>query len=171
MSARFDFDWITPDLAVGGRIAMPEVPSLVRDHAVGAVVDLREEDCDEAEVLAAHGVDFLHLPTPDRMAVTREMLADGVRFVAAQATRGRRTLIHCEHGIGRSATLALCVLVARGVAPLEAISRAKDARWRVSPSPEQFEAWTDWMRAHKPGVEPPSFHEFGCIAYRHLSSR
>jgi hypothetical protein len=41
----------------------------------------------------------------------------------------------------------------------------------VSPSPEQFEAWTDWMRAHKPGVEPPSFHEFGCIAYRHLSSR
>jgi protein-tyrosine phosphatase len=77
-------------------------------------------------------------------------------------------LIHCEHGIGRSATVALCVMVDRGWKPLEALARAKTARALVSPSPAQYEAWSTWMRRRRPEAEVPHFDAFKAIAYRHL---
>jgi hypothetical protein len=58
-------------------------------------------------------------------------------------------------------------MVDGGFEPLEAIRHAKNRRERVSPSPAQFEGWCEWLRAN--GHEPPSMHDFGCIAYRHLA--
>ena len=54
------------------------------------------------------------------------MLDEGVAFARRARAQGRRLLVHCHHGIGRSATLALCVLVDRGLSPLDALSQAKD---------------------------------------------
>ncbi len=56
-------------------------------------------------------------------------------------------LIHCQHGIGRSALLALCVLVDQGWQPLDALTHAKDRRAQVSPSRSQYEGWAAWLRA------------------------
>lgn len=61
--------------------------------------------------------------------------------------RGENTLVHCEHGIGRSPSLACCVRVARGMALDEALSRLARARARVSPSPEQIAALLRWAAA------------------------
>ena len=170
MSPPLDLSWITPELAVGARVAPEHVPALAREHRVGAVVDLRTEECDDAALLRSHGIAaFLHLPTVDRCGVTLAMLRDGVAFVARQLDAGTRALIHCQHGIGRSAILALCVLVARGLAPLDALLLAKDRRAVVSPSPEQYEAWAGWLRAS--GHDVPGFDEFAAIAYRHLRGR
>jgi predicted protein tyrosine phosphatase len=161
-----NLDWITPDLAVGGSFPTERAELLARAHGIGAVIDLRAESCDDEAVLACHGVLFLHLPTEDLQAVSRAMLDDGVRFAAQQQAAGRRLLIHCEHGIGRSALLALCVLADRGLPPLEALERAKSRRALVSPSPSQFEAWRAWLDAR--GIEPPGFGDFAAVAYRHL---
>lgn len=164
-----NFSWITPDLAVGGAFPRGTAASLARDHGVGAVVDVRVEECDDPEELAACGLKFLHLPTEDLCGVSQPMLDEGVRFAREAATEGRRLLIHCQHGIGRSATVALCVLVDRGFAPMDALVTAKDARALVSPSQSQFAAWTEWLRRRAPQASPPSYHEFGCVAYRHLA--
>ena len=139
---------------------------LARDHAVKAVVDLREEASDDAEELKACGLTFLYLPTTDEQAVSAAMLDEAVTFAQAHLKRGERVLIHCEHGIGRSATLALCVLTAEGMEPLAALALAKDRRAKVSPSPEQYECWAAWLRER--GVEPPAFDAFAVVAYRHL---
>lgn len=160
---KHNFDWVTEDLAVGGGFARSAVESLARDHAVGAVVDLREEDRDDESLLLSHGMVFLHLPTPDVCAVSDNHLEDGVAFARAVRAEGRRLLIHCMHGIGRSATLALCVLADRGVAPLEALKDLKRARALISPSPAQFECWADWLRRR--GIDPPHFEDFAKIAY------
>ena len=161
-----NLDWITPDLAVGGSFPTERAEHLAQAHGIGAVVDLRAESCDDEAVLARHGLLFLHLPTEDLQAVSRAMLDDGVRFAAEQKAGGRRLLIHCEHGIGRSALLALCVLVDRGLEPLAALELAKGKRARVSPSLSQYEAWRDWLEAR--GTETPEFDAFAAIAYRHL---
>jgi protein-tyrosine phosphatase len=155
-----DLSWITEQLALGGRAAGLNA---VR-HGVHAIVDLRDEDCHDATALAARGVELLHLPTPDRCGVAAERLVEGVAFVRAHLGRGARVLVHCHHGIGRSATLALCVLVAEGMAPLAALELAKRRRACVSPSPEQFECWASWLRAH--GHDAPRFEHFAAIAYR-----
>ena len=161
-----NLDWITPELAVGGSFPTERAEHLARAHGVGAVVDLRAEACDDEAVLRRHGLEFLHLPTIDHDAVSPAMLADGVAFAGAHLDAGRRVLIHCEHGIGRSALLALCVLVERGMEPLEALELAKSRRALVSPNPPQYEAWQTWLQAR--GQEPPGFDAFAEIAYRHL---
>ena len=163
-----NFNWITPSLAVGGSFPCERAAQMAAEHRVAAIVDLREEACDDEAALAQAGLAFLHLPTPDLHPPTAEHLERGVAFAAAHLERDERVLIHCEHGIGRSAVLALCVLSRTGMDPLAALNLAKDRRWKVSPSPSQYEGWAAWLRAE--GLEPPDFHTFGCIAYRHLAS-
>ena len=165
---RPEFSWILEDLAVGGSFPRGVAASIARDCGVGAVIDVRLEDRDRPEELAACGLKFLYLPTEDACAVSQEMLDQGVAFARWARTTGRRLLVHCQHGCGRSATVALCVLGDRGLTPLEALRRAKDARGGISPSPCQYETWAGWLRRHPPPDGVPSFEDFARIAYRDL---
>jgi predicted protein tyrosine phosphatase len=163
-----NFSWITPDLAVGGCFPVEQAAALATQHGVGAVIDARAEACDDAAALRSCGLRFLHLPTVDMTGVSQPMLDAGVRFARDAAADGLRTLVHCQHGIGRSAILALCILVDRGQAPLQALATAKETRALLSPSEAQFRAWVAWIERHGRGPAP-SYHEFGVIAYRHLA--
>jgi protein-tyrosine phosphatase len=158
-----DLTWLTDGLAVGGSYPSSCCPLLVREHRVNAVVDLRAEACDDELELARHGIELLHLPTPDLGPLVAAQLERGVAFVGDRLARGRRVLVHCEHGIGRSATLALCVLVAGGMPPLAALELTKQRRRRVSPSPAQYECWAAWLRRRDIAV--PDFADFALIAY------
>lgn len=162
-----DLHWLTNQLAVGGSFPEERTLDLARDHGISAVVDLRVEDCDDEARLREHGIEFLHLPTPDMEPASADMLDNGVRFAREHVARGDRLLIHCQHGIGRSALLALCVLVDQGWEPLEALKHAKDRREAVSPSESQYRGWAEWLRSR--GMTAPDYHSFGCIAYRHLA--
>jgi len=166
-----NLSWVTADLAVGGSFPAGRAADLARTHGVGAVIDVRSEACDDADELAACDLRFLHLPTPDHHAVDQAMLDLGVAFAGRARADGLNLLVHCEHGIGRSALVALCVLVDRGLGPLEALARAKDARALVSPSPAQYEAWAAWLGRRSPETRIPTFDAFKAIAYRHLHVR
>ena len=167
--------WITDHLAIGGSFPGVRAGELAATHRVRAVVDLRSENRDEDATLRQHGVAFLHLPTDDHHAVSSAMLEAGVAFARRHLARAERVLIHCEHGIGRSATLALCILVDLGLEPLDALELTKSRRALVSPSPAQYECWVAWLNeraaANRPGVRPPSFEAFAAIAYRHLAEQ
>ena len=163
-----DLTFVTPSLAVGGGFPESAAEHLAREVRIAAVVDLRAEARDDEALLLRHGMTLLHLPTLDHQAVSQAMLDEGVAFATGRLDRGERVLVHCEHGIGRSVLLALCVLVAQGAAPLDALRRIKDAREAASPSPAQHKAWQDWLQRR--GVEPPGFDAFAAIAYRHPRS-
>ena len=163
-----DFHWLTRSLAVGGCFAPEKARALSAEHGIGAVIDLRSEDRDDEDGLRREGIQLLHLPTPDLEAANVETLDRGVRFTREQMESGKKVLIHCQHGIGRSALLALCVLVDEGWEPLEALGHAKDVRSVVSPSRSQYEGWAAWLASR--GKQVPDYHTFGCIAYRHMAS-
>jgi predicted protein tyrosine phosphatase len=165
---QLDISWLTDRLAVGGCFPIERAVHLAEAHAIRAIVDLRDEDRDDVETLASAGIDFLHLPTPDLNPATPDMLDRGVRFIRAHIDRGGKVLVHCQHGIGRSPLLALCVLVDEGREPLDALALAKDKRAVVSPSRLQYDGWVRWLERH--GKDAPDYHAFGCIAYRHLAS-
>jgi protein-tyrosine phosphatase len=151
--------WLTDRLALGGCFPVERARRLGLD----AVIDLRAERCDDRAGLARLGVAFLHLPTPDHHAIPPALLDKGIAFARAQLRRGR-LLLHCEYGIGRSAQLALCVLVDQGHAPLAALRLAKSRRASLSPSEAQYEGWASWLRAR--GHKPPDFAAFAAIAYQ-----
>jgi protein-tyrosine phosphatase len=166
-----DLTWITDTLAIGGTVPPTQIAQLAREQ-VAAVVDCRGEACDDEQLLARHHIELLHLPTIDFAAVSPTMLQRGIAFVTSHMTAGRHVLVHCAHGIGRSAMLVLCVLVECGHAPLAALELAKQRRGCVSPSPAQFEAWTAWLATHRARAGAtwtlPTFDELKAIAYRHL---
>jgi hypothetical protein len=163
---------VTAQLAVGGRFPLEAAGHLSRELGVRHVVDLRVEECDDELVLRRHGIELLHLPTRDACGVSIAMLDDGVAWVSEKLDRGLNVYIHCEHGVGRSALLAVCVLVARGDTALRALARAKGARREISPSPDQLQAFRAWLAARRartgedlaiPGVE-----DLAWLAYSHL---
>jgi Dual specificity phosphatase, catalytic domain len=172
VSEQINMSWIMPRLAIGGSFRDELAETIACELGMKAIVDLRREACDDIVLLRRHGLEFLHLPTEDHRAVSQPMLDEGVGFARRHLAAGERVLIHCEHGIGRSATLALCVLVAEGHAPLDALALAKRRRSLVSPSPAQYEAWISWLDRHRAsngGIgEVPSFDAFAAIAYSHL---
>jgi protein-tyrosine phosphatase len=51
-----------------------------------------------------------------------------VGAIVGHMTRGETVVVHCRGGLGRSGTIAACVLVARGRAPREAIHLVRNAR-------------------------------------------
>lgn len=158
--------WITETLAVGGSYPMELAMHLALAHGIKAVVDMRAEQCDDADVLSGQGLAFLHLPTFDLHPVAAVMLDEGVSFARGFLARQEPVLIHCEHGIGRAALMALCVLVDQGHEPLPALELAKRRRPRISPNPDQYHAWASWLRQR--GRRVPHFDDFAAIAYRHL---
>lgn len=171
---RLDIDWLTDSLAIGGRVPPDATADLAGGHGIRCVVDLRAEACDDEMVLKRHGLSFLHLPTADTCALTPAALHRAVTWVRRALDSGARVLIHCEYGIGRSPLLALCVLVDRGLAPLEAMNLVKDIRAVTSPSPEQLAAFLAYARQRQvvTGADwsIPSFETLATIAYRHLAT-
>ena len=164
-SDELDLDWVKPQLAVGGAFPTSAISSLVA-LGVSAVVDLRSEARDDAGALERAGVDFLYLPTDDHSALSLADMDRGVAF-AAPRLQGGRVLVHCREGIGRSVTLCLCILVDAGVAPVDAMHAIKSARYWASPSPAQFDAFSEWLAWR--GVARPPFPALAAIAYRHLA--
>ena len=172
MRTTFNFDWIDERLAVGGSFPMEAAEQLARRERIGAVVDLRIECCDDESVLRVHGLELLHLPTEDCCAIDPRMIDDGVAWVRSRMEAGKRVLVHCEHGIGRSALLALCTLVAGGSEPLDAMNRLKAGRPVSAPAAEQIQAFRGWVGRWKQrtGAEwqVPSFDAIAWVAYAHL---
>jgi protein-tyrosine phosphatase len=167
MTPELNLSWIDESLAVGGRFPMEAAAHLAQRLGITRVVDLRDECCDDEEVLRRHGVVLLKLPTRDMCAVSQAMLDEGSRWVCEQLDAACRVYIHCEHGIGRSVLLALCVLALRGTAPLDALERVKDARWQASPSRDQLEGFREFVRRRTRHAVPP-LDALCAISWRHL---
>jgi len=172
--AAVDCDWVIPQLAVGGCFSPELAEHLAMRMSVRRIVDLRIEARDDEVLLLRYGIELLHLPTLDGGAVSMEMIERGVLWVNRQIDAGERVLVHCQYGIGRSALLACCVLVSRGLPPAAALDQVKSARARISPSPEQLRAFLEWSnawhRAHSRPSPPDSYEDLEAIAYRHLAS-
>jgi hypothetical protein len=169
-----DLDWVADALAIGGRLSEAAVEWIARELDIQCVVDVRSEDHDDVQLLRRHGIELLHLPTEDLRAIDRELIWTGVRWVGQALSEGKRVLIHCEHGIGRSVLLGCCVLVSQGHVPCAALRIAKQAREKVSPSPEQLHAFLTWIAEWhaQQGTACPAvtWDELARIAYCHLAT-
>jgi len=133
---KLNMSWITTHLAVGGRVHPDDIKALA---AVGIthVVDTRSEYCDDAEALAKEHIEFLHLPTPDTKPLTIEQMLKGSQWVQERMKQGGRVLIHCEHGVGRSALLTCAVLVYDGMHAYDALHLVQEKRWQAAPNHRQ----------------------------------
>jgi atypical dual specificity phosphatase len=80
------------------------------------------------------GIEQLHLPTVDFHPPTLQMIQQGVAFIKQQIDTGGSVYVHCKAGRARSATVALCYLIAhRQMSPEQAQQHLLDHRPHVNP--------------------------------------
>jgi protein-tyrosine phosphatase len=149
MTPRFEsplnLTWIESDFAVGGSFCAKQLKTLAGELQIRHVVDARAEARDDQRALGQHGLELFHCPALDHHAHSLAELESAVSWVLERLRRGERVLVHCEHGIGRSVLIALCVLVRTGAhAPEQASRRVKERRPCASPSPLQLERFVQF---------------------------
>lgn len=168
-NSNWELSWVFPDLALSGRIHEGIERSLVQRYGISRVVDVRSEASDDAEALRDCGVELLHLPTADMCGIESERLWHAVKWIREARQGGRRVLVHCEYGIGRSAVLVACVLVTEGFTPAKALRLLKQRRARVSPSPAQLHCFLSFARewCDREGCEhfEETWEELASVAY------
>ena len=143
---KLNMSWVTDNLALGGRIHPADIRALART-GITHVVDTRSEYCDDAEALAKEHIELLYLPTPDTKPLTVEQMMQGAKWVHERTERGGRVLIHCEHGVGRSALLTCAVLVYSGMHAQDALLLVQQKRWQASPNHKQIERLREFEAA------------------------
>ncbi len=161
-SKRLDLCWVQENLAVGGAFTRNAVLRLAQS-GVRHVLDTREDSNDEPNVLTAHGIDFIHIPIADTAKLALPAIARASQWVVPRLASGDKVLVHCEHGMGRSVLLGLCLLVRLGAQPTEALLQMKQARPSASPSPRQLETFIAW--SVQLSKRTPSWDDLARIAY------
>lgn len=143
---RLNMSWITKNLAVGGRIRPEDIAAVART-GITHVVDTRSEHRDDIQAMAKEHIELLHLPTRDTQPLSVEQMMDGAQWVSERMKQGGRVLIHCEHGVGRSALLACAVLVYDGMNARDALLLVQQRRWQAAPNHRQIERLREFEAA------------------------
>jgi protein-tyrosine phosphatase len=132
-----DLSWITDLVGISGTLQPRHIPELA-EMGVRSIIDLREEDRDDPELLAQHDIRFLHLPTRDRSSPCQKQLVEGARWVLDEVQAHRRTVVHCKEGIGRSVAVVCCALILGGDSLAGAVRLVRARRWGVALNARQM---------------------------------
>ena len=98
------FGWIIAGTLAGAAKPWPEALPWIVSQGVRAIVSATERPLD---FVGGAGIDCLHLPVIDQRAPTFEQMDAFVAFVESR----RRVLVHCAHGVGRTATFAASYII------------------------------------------------------------
>lgn len=117
--------WITDQIAVSGAFLKEMIPYL-KSEGISAIVDVRSEHTDEKELIENAGIQFKHIGIDDCYCPTFEQLEEIFDFVEPILNEGRKVLVHCQNGYGRSPLVVVAILAKRGMNVADAIYLVED---------------------------------------------
>jgi len=158
----YPLTWVTDHLAVGGApMSFDQLDSL-RAQGVTAIMNLCAEFCDLHSIEAKHGFEVYYLPVHDEEAPDLAELERGLAWLDEAIYLGKKVLIHCRHGIGRTGTVLNAYLLRRGLGHKLADRKLK----RLRSKPANFAQWRTIRKYGKAAgrltVREPS------LEFRHL---
>ncbi|RLI13476.1 hypothetical protein DRO35_00125 [Candidatus Bathyarchaeota archaeon] len=116
-------------------------PALILSEGFNAVVDLREKNTDDYRIfLENHGVDYLNVKIPDGGGASPMILFEIVKWIREKIMGGKKVLVHCNLGRGRSTLVVAAYIVSTGISPEEAVKIIKSKRSVVFLNNEQKQA-------------------------------
>ncbi|WP_419784861.1 protein-tyrosine phosphatase family protein [Pseudodesulfovibrio sp.] len=111
----YQVTWVTDQLGVGqAPMSYPQLDA-IRAQGVDAILNLCGEFCDLHEIEAGAGFEVHYLPLNDEEAPSLVELEKALAWLDEAIYLGKRVLIHCRHGIGRTGTVLNAYLLRRGL--------------------------------------------------------
>ena len=138
------------DTLILGALPSKKHVSVLHRMGVRAVLNMCAETAGPTDSYEELGIAWLRLPTIDFTSPNLQQIQDGLTFIADQANHGHKTYVHCKAGRGRSATIALCWLIAKyGMAPKQAQARLLERRPHVKRRLSEHPVVREFIAAHK----------------------
>ena len=135
----YQLTWVTKHLAVGhAPMSYAELDD-IRDQGIDAIVNLCEEYCDLHELEENSGFEVFYLPITDERAPKMEEMEKGLEWIDEAMYLGKKVLVHCKHGVGRTGTFVTAYLLRRGMG----LKKAEKLLKKTRANPTNFTQW--WL--------------------------
>lgn len=153
-SEAYTLTWVTEQLAVGHAPMSFEQLESLKKQGVNAILNLCAEFCDLHSVEEKEGFEVYYMPVPDEEAPELAELERALAWLDEAIYLGKKVLIHCRHGIGRTGTVLNAYLLRRGLGHKLAGKKLKGLKSK----PANFDQW--WtIRKYGKGSKPLTVRE------------
>ncbi len=136
-TSTYKVTWFTDRLAVGCAPMSYEDLDYIREQGISAIVNLCGEYCDLHRIERDSGFEVCYLPVPDDGAPKVEELDRALHWLDEAMILGKKVLIHCRFGIGRTTTFLTAYFLRRGFDPKTAEKTVR----RLYACPTSFSQW------------------------------
>ena len=136
-NSEYKLTWITSDLAVGyAPMSYAELES-IKSQGIDAIVNLCAEFSDLHEMEETKGFEVYYLPIWDETVPDMEEMEKGLAWLDEAIYLGKKILVHCRHGIGRTGTFVTSYLLRKGLGLKVASKKLKYTR----ATPTSYKQW------------------------------
>lgn len=135
------FSWVVPGaLAAMGRPRNPVTAmEFLKDEGIEVIISLTETPLSRP-LIEEFGFVCHHIPVRDFSAPTAQQITRFVNTIEKTRRSGRKCVVHCLAGHGRTGTMLACYFVSRGKTPREALEEVRKLRPGAVETQEQENA-------------------------------
>ena len=137
MGSSYRLEWVTDNLAVGYAPMSYADLDEIKKKGIDAIINLCAEYCDLHEIEGKTGFEVYYLPILDEHAPDMKEMEKALDWLDEAIHVGKKILVHCRFGIGRTGTFVTAYLVRKGYSLKVAQKKLK----HTCSSPESYKQW------------------------------
>jgi len=135
--ADYDLTWITPDIGAGPAPMSFAQLDTIKAKGIDAIVNLCAEFSDLHELEASAGFEVYYLPVWDEDVPGIKEMEAALAWLDEALYLGKKVLIHCRHGMGRTGTFVTAYMIRRGLGLKGAAKKLKTS----NANPSTYGQW------------------------------
>ncbi|MBU0943643.1 MAG: dual specificity protein phosphatase family protein [Proteobacteria bacterium] len=111
----YKLNWISKEIAVGAAPSSTATFETIKNSGIEVILNLCTECGNLHERERAAGFIVYWLPISDANAPELDELDEALEWLNEHVDSGKKTLIHCRFGVGRSGTIIAAYLLKKGL--------------------------------------------------------